>query len=107
MVETSSEDQEMAAFRESILKRHSGRVGLGAYGYGMSGADNAAKEDSLGGIDLNGDRLNIKVDGQGMPLPLQFQDKGLIEIEGLSPVIRQIIPAAATVIPLLNELSAR
>ncbi|MBF0331323.1 MAG: hypothetical protein HQL17_05240, partial [Candidatus Omnitrophica bacterium] len=67
--------------------------------------DKASVTD-LGGIDLNGDRLGIKVkvDGDGMPLSVQFQDPGLMNIQGLTPIIREIIPNAAAVIPLLGEL---
>jgi hypothetical protein len=60
----------------------------------------------LGGIDLNGDRLNIKVklDATGLPLPLEFQDPALMNIQGLTPIIREIIPNASSVIPLLSDV---
>ena len=60
----------------------------------------------VGGINLSEDNLtiNIKVDGAGMPLPAQFQDPAMINIQGLSPIIREIAPANAVNMPVLSEL---
>lgn len=62
--------------------------------------------DPVGGINLDDENLtiNIKVDGAGMPLPLQFQDPAMINIQGLTPVIREIAPVNAVNIPVLSEL---
>ena len=60
----------------------------------------------LGGINLSDKHLtmNIKVDGQGMPLPAQLQDAAMRNIQGLSPVIRAIAPVTAENMPVLTEL---
>ncbi len=64
------------------------------------------KNENLGGINLSDKHLtiNIKVDGQGMPLPAQFQDAAMRNIQGLSPVIREIAPVTAANMPVLTEL---
>jgi hypothetical protein len=60
----------------------------------------------LGGIDMGSDHLtiNIRVDDNGMPLPARLQDPVMINIEGLSPVIRSIKPLRSAQIPLFSEL---
>ncbi|MBF0594121.1 MAG: PLP-dependent transferase [Candidatus Omnitrophica bacterium] len=60
----------------------------------------------LGGIDLDSSNLkiNIKVDGAGVPLPVQFQDPAMIDIRGLEPVIRSIMPMTPLNMPVLSEL---
>jgi hypothetical protein len=62
--------------------------------------------DAVGGINLSEDNLtiNIKVDGAGMPLPAQFQDPAMTNIQGLSPIIREIAPANSVNMPVLSEL---
>ena len=64
------------------------------------------KNENLGGINLSDKHLtmNIKVDGHGMPLPAQLQDPAMRNIEGLSPVIREIAPVTAANMPVLTEL---
>jgi hypothetical protein len=49
-----------------------------------------------GGIDLNPANLNLQIkrDDAGVPLPLQFQDIPNIRINGLVPVIINIVPVA-------------
>ncbi len=69
--------------------------------------DRAMKgEDNLGGIDMNAANLNmnIKRDGNGVPLPVSQQDLGNIHIDGLVPVILEIRPASAS--PILSQLTA-
>jgi hypothetical protein len=63
-------------------------------------------DEEYGGINLSEEHLtiNIKVDGEGMPLPAQFQDAAMINIQGLTPVIRGIAPINATNMPVLAEL---
>lgn len=60
----------------------------------------------LGGIDLDSSNLkiDIKVDGAGLPLPVQFQDPAMINIRGLEPVIRSIMPMTPLNMPVLSEL---
>ncbi len=58
-----------------------------------------------GGIDLNSANmdLQIKRDGKGVPLPMQFQDmEKLQSIEGFMPVIIKIVPV--TSMPFLSQL---
>ena len=61
-----------------------------------------------GGIDLNSDNLDLQIkrDGKGVPLPLQFQDmEKLRGIEGFVPVIINIVPVVS--LPFLSELQQR
>ena len=69
-------------------------------------ADQAQTPDEVGGINLNDKHLtiNIKVDGDGMPLPVQFQDAAMVNIQGLSPVIRGITSLDVSNVPALAEL---
>jgi hypothetical protein len=46
--------------------------------------------------------MNIRRDGNGVPLPVSQQDLENIHIDGLTPVILDIKPAMAS--PLLAEL---
>ncbi len=73
---------------------------------GQNNADKSQVPDKVGGISLNDEHLTItiKVDGAGMPLPVQFQDPDMVNIQGLSPVIREISPVTATNMPVLAEL---
>jgi hypothetical protein len=56
---------------------------------GKTGAD--AK---VGGIDLSRDKLELQIkrDGQGMPLPVHLQDVERILIDGFVPIIINIAP---------------
>ncbi len=75
-------------------------------GAGDKKSDDSQDRSKVGGIDLDDKNLtiNIRVDGQGMPLPLQFQDPAMVHIQGLSPVIRDIAPVSAVNMPVLAEL---
>jgi hypothetical protein len=60
-----------------------------------------------GGIDFNAANLNLQIkrDGNGVPLPLAQQDMAqLSNIEGLDPVILSIKPASQT--PLFSQLQS-
>ncbi len=67
---------------------------------GLYGRDASMK----GGIDLNTANLNLQIkrDGNGVPLPISQQDLEHINIDGLVPVIMEIKPAA--VLPVFSEL---
>jgi|GEM_PF-6205900 len=54
----------------------------------------ATRPEDVGGIDLNSRNLDldIKRDIDGVPLPDQFRDPALIEIDALYPVIINIVP---------------
>ena len=69
----------------------------------------AVKNTPVGGIDFNSDNLviNIQVDGSGMPLPAQFQDPRMVNIQGLTPVIRSIRPVGAANVPVFFDLMQR
>ena len=58
----------------------------------------------VGGIDLSDENLKIKVDGEGMPLPVQFQSNVLEDLDGLTSIIRKIEPLTPQNVPALNEL---
>jgi len=55
----------------------------------------------LGGIDLNPSLmdLQIKRDGNGIPLPMRLQPVEVLDIEGFVPVIINVIPVSN--VPLL------
>ena len=59
-----------------------------------------------GGISLSDEYLtiNIKVDGAGMPLPARFQDKAMMDLNGLTSIIRRITPLTPENVPALYEL---
>jgi hypothetical protein len=59
-----------------------------------------------GGINLSDEHLtmNIKVDGAGMPLPSQYQDKAMLHLNGLVSFIRSIVPLTPQNVPALYEL---
>jgi hypothetical protein len=61
--------------------------------------------DDVGGIDLNQANmlLQIKRDGNGVPLPVAQQDLENIRIDGLVPTILEIRPV--TSLPILSEAS--
>ncbi len=73
---------------------------------GQNSSDKGQVADNVGGINLNDEHLTItiKVDGAGMPLPVRFQDPAMVNIQGLSPVIREIAPVTANNMPVLAEL---
>jgi hypothetical protein len=60
--------------------------------------------EPLGGIDFNAAHLNLQIkrDGQGVPLPMSQQNLESIKLEGLIPVILEIKPVLQT--PLLTQL---
>jgi len=63
--------------------------------------DHAELADPVGGIDLNPANIKwqIKRDGKGVALPIQFQDIPNINVEGFTPVIINIQPVSN--LPLL------
>ena len=73
---------------------------------GQNSSDKGQVADNVGGINLNDEHLTItiKVDGAGIPLPVRFQDPAMVNIQGLSPVIRDISPVTSANMPVLAEL---
>ncbi len=69
--------------------------------------DSAALQAPTGGIDLDEKYLtmNIRVDGKGMPLPVSMQDPAMLDIDGLSPFIREIEPVTPLNMPVFLELT--
>ncbi len=63
------------------------------------------KNEKYGGIDFNEQylKMNIKRDGNGVPLPIGQQDLDNIKIDGLVPVILNIQPV--TSLPILSKAS--
>jgi len=57
-----------------------------------------------GGIDFNAANLNLQIkrDGNGVPLPISQQDMDNINIDGLEPIITDIRPA--TGLPMFSQL---
>ncbi len=70
-------------------------------GNGALRAAAVGDKSMYGGIDLNNLNLRIKRDQAGMPLPLELQDKAIMAIEGLTPVIIEITPLNAQELPLI------
>ena len=70
------------------------------YGQGVS----ADRAQIKGGIDFNASQLDMQIrrDGNGMPLPVAQQDLDSIRISGLIPEILSIQPAAS--MPLFSEI---
>lgn len=62
--------------------------------------------DRVGGIDMSDEYLtiNIKVDGDGIPLSAEFQDPVVMNITGLMPVIKDVQPLTMSNVPVLAEL---
>lgn len=62
---------------------------------------NTDQKRKVGGIDLNPANLNLQIkrDGKGVPLPIQFQDLQNINVNGFLPVIIKITPISN--LPLL------
>ena len=60
--------------------------------------------NDLGGIDFNSANLNLQIkrDGNGVPLPISQQDLQNIKIDGLIPIIIDIRPA--TSLPIFAQL---
>jgi len=65
-----------------------------------------AKKEDLGGINLSDEHqvINIKVDGAGMPLPPRYQDQAMLNLNGLTSIIRRITPITPENVPALYEL---
>lgn len=78
------EDKDQAMFS---LARHSGK--------------------DLGGIDLNNEHLmlRIKVDGAGLPLPARYQDRAMLNLNGMTAAILNIKPLTAQNIPELFAMA--
>ena len=93
----------------SIAIRRAGEVILPhLFPYLLLPSENAdPAQTPLGGIDLDSSNLkiNVRVDGVGLPLPVQFQDPAMINIRGLEPVIRSITPMTPLSFPLISELT--
>ena len=64
------------------------------------------KDDQVGGINLSDEHLtmNIKVDGQGMPIASLSQIKAIENLNGLTSIIRKISPVTPQNVPALFDL---
>ncbi len=73
----------------------------------ISSSPQTVKPNDLGGINLSNEHLtlNVKVDGAGMPLPPQDQDKAMMNLNGLVSIIRSITPITQQNSPALYELA--
>lgn len=65
-----------------------------------------SREDQVGGIDLTPNRLNLQIkrDGNGVPLPINLQPLETMQIDGFLPVIINITPVLS--LPLLAKVVA-
>jgi hypothetical protein len=70
----------------------------------LQSSDKAQQDFTRGGIDLNAASLDLQIrrDGNGVPLPVSQQNLDNIKIDGLVPVILNIRSAAG--LPLFSEL---
>lgn len=66
----------------------------------------ARDTSAVGGIDLGDEylKMEIKVSDDGMPLPVEMQDPAMINLDGLSPIIREISPITPQNVPVLSAL---
>ena len=66
-----------------------------------------ARDRTKGGIDFNPDYLNLQIkrDGKGVALPLEQQNISTIHINGLFPVIIEIIPVSQAPL-ILGEMES-
>lgn len=79
------------------------------------GVDKAASNDPVsianpGGIDFNENNLDLQIkrDGNGIPLPLESQDPALLNIQGLAPIIIRISPVIPSQMPsIFGPISER
>lgn len=106
-VEQSLIRQERAAEALSVMEGHLSRALL-AMPAPVENAlpDRSQTPDDVGGISFNENNLviNLKVDGEGMPLPADMQTPEVVSIAGLTPVIRDISPVTSRNVPVLMEL---
>jgi hypothetical protein len=98
------------AQKELFDELQSVRTQKGTFTYRAPGAstDGAMKVNEVGGIDLNAANLDLQIkrDGNGVPLPINQQDmQKLNGIEGFIPVIIQITPV--NTLPILSELQQK
>lgn len=72
---------------------------------GVAAVDQA--QEPVGGISLDEKylKIDIRVDGAGMPLPANMQDPAMVNIQGLTPIIFRIEPVNVGNVPVLVELS--
>jgi hypothetical protein len=70
-----------------------------------SSVTSGTKMENPGGIDLNPANLNLQIkrDGQGVPLPVNLQDLPNINVNGFVPVIINISPVKSLPALLLGE----
>ncbi len=62
-----------------------------------------------GGIDFDPSKLNLQIkrDGRGVPLPLPQQNLENININGLYPVIINIMPINTQTLPILSQVNVK
>jgi len=70
--------------------------------------DEDQQSSSVGGIDLNPELLDLQIkrDGNGVPLPINLQPIESMQIEGFFPVIINIAPVNVPLLLGLNDLDA-
>jgi hypothetical protein len=80
---------------------------LAAQASNAAPVENAQLTQNPGGINLSNEHLtmDIKVDGAGMPLPPQYQDKAMLNLNGLISIIRSITPLTQQNVPALYQLT--
>ena len=66
-------------------------------------------KDQYGGIDFDPSKLNLQIkrDGRGVPLPLPQQNLENININGLYPVIINIMPINIQTLPILSQVDVQ
>ena len=69
----------------------------------------AVSTTSVGGIDFDPSKLNLQIkrDGRGVPLPLPQQNLENININGLYPVIINIMPINIQTLPILSHVDVQ
>ena len=69
--------------------------------------EDTSASSPVGGIDFNSANLNLQIrrDGEGVPLPLPQQNLKNIDLKGLYPVIINIMPINPQTLPILGQLA--
>jgi len=88
--------QELSFDPNKIFRIVEEKVGVFSINYDKAAISKVDLPFEKGGIDLNTSNLDLEIkrDGKGIPLPVEFQNLENVHINGLSPVIVNVTPIA-------------
>jgi len=101
--ETKDEGREMEEASSPVFLEDSGEREALSAKRAMDSGRQVPSDFTKGGIDFNPELLDLQIkrDGHGVPLPLEFQPVENMNIEGIFPVIINIMPVT---VPMLLGL---